>query len=162
MSDRPSTHVHQRFVRFHADNVSGFLLRHAVRLYNAALQRRLNALECATGQYPLLLFLWEKDGQTETELGRNARISQPTLVRTLDRMVDAGLLRRRRSKTDKRAVEVRLTKKARQRQTALLDAGMAVEERALAGLATDERAVFNDLLRRVIANLESGGAEVPG
>ena len=74
MSEGAATHVHRRFARFHADNASGFLLRHAVRLYNAAMQRRLGALECATGQYPLLLFLWEKDGQTETELGRKARI----------------------------------------------------------------------------------------
>jgi len=161
MSEGAATHVHRRFARFHADNASGFLLRHAVRLYNAAMQRRLGALECATGQYPLLLFLWEKDGQTETELGRKARISQPTLVRTLDRMVDAGLIRRRRSKADKRAVEVSLTGKARQRQTALLDAGMAVEEQALAGLAPDERAALNDLLRRVVANLEAGGRDLP-
>ena len=155
MSDHAPAHVHQRFTRFHAENASGFLLRHAVRLYNTALQRRLNALDCATGQYPVLLFLWEKDGQTETELGRKARISQPTLVRTLDRMVDAGLIRRHRSKLDKRAVEVRLTKKARDRQAALLEAGMEVEEQALGGLVPEERAVFNDLLRRVVTNLEA-------
>ena len=153
MSDSPAPHVQQRFARFRAENASGFLLRHAVRLYNAALQRRLDALDCATGQYPILLFLWEQDGQTEKDLGRKARISQPTLVRTLDRMVDAGLIRRRRSKTDKRVVEVKLTKKARERQMPLLDAGMAVEEQALAGLTTGERATFNELLRRVADNL---------
>ena len=153
MSDSGAPHVQQRFARFRAENASGFLLRHAVRLYNASLQRRLNALDCATGQYPILLFLWEQDGLTEKELGHKARISQPTLVRTLDRMVDAGLIRRRRSKTDKRVVEVKLTKKARERQTLLLDAGMAVEERALDGLTADERATFNELLRRVAGNL---------
>ena len=140
----PASHVQQRFVRFRAEHASGFLLRLAVRLYNAALQRRLDVLECATGQYPLLLFLWEKDGLTEKELGHKARISQPTLVRTLDRMVDAGLIRRRRSKADKRAVEVRLTKKARE----------AAEEHALDGLSAEERALFNSLLRRVVENLE--------
>ena len=154
MSDSADSHVQQRFGRFRAEHASGFLLRHAVRLYNAVLQGRLNALDCATGQYPILLFLWEKDGQTEKELGRKARISQPTLVRTLDRMVEAGLIRRRRSKADKRVVEVRLAKKARDRQTALIDVGMAVEERALHGLSADERAVFNDLLRRVVESLE--------
>ena len=153
MSDSPTPHVQQRFARFRAENASGFLLRHAVRLYNAALQRRLDALECATGQYPILLFLWEQDGQTEKDLGRKARISQPTLVRTLDRMVDAGLIRRRRSKADKRVVEVKLTKKARERQMPLLDAGMAIEEQALAGLTASERATFNEMLRRVADNL---------
>jgi DNA-binding MarR family transcriptional regulator len=157
MSDASVSHVQQRFARFRVEHASGFLLRHAVRLYNAVLQRRLDGLECATGQYPILLFLWEKDGLTEKDLGRKARISQPTLVRTLDRMVAAGLIRRRRSKSDKRAVEVRLTKKARDRQMALIDAGMAVEDHALAGLSTNERAVFNDLLRRVVENLEASG-----
>ncbi len=156
MSEPAPAHVHQRFTRFHAEKASGFLLRHAVRLYNAALQRRLNALDCATGQYPVLLFLWEKDDQTETELGRKARVSQPTLVRTLDRMVDAGLIQRHRSKSDKRTVQIRLTKKARDRQAPLLEAGMEVEEQALDGLAPEERAMLNDLLRRVVTNLETG------
>ena len=45
-------------------------------------------------------------------------------------------------------------------QSADFAAYIAVQE-ALAGLAPDERAVLNDLLRRVVANLEAGGRDLP-
>lgn len=149
-----AAHQGQRLVRVHVDKSAGFLLRHAARLFDTALQTSLQPKGTAAGQYPILLFLWEKDGQSETELGEKAKISAPTLVRTLDRMVEAGLVRRKVNPEDRRGVRILLTAKARTLQAELLTIGIEAEERALEGLDAETRKSLVASLQRVIQNLD--------
>lgn len=150
----PHHHQEQRLLRVRVDRSAGFLLRHAARLFDAVLQLALQPQGSAAGQYPILLFLWETDGQSESELGDRAKVSAPTLVRTLDRMVEAGFVRRQVDREDRRGVRIKLTPKGRALQHDLLPLGIAIEDRALAGLDPAERKVLIAALQHIVTNLE--------
>ncbi|MCC5812856.1 MAG: MarR family transcriptional regulator [Ectothiorhodospiraceae bacterium] len=70
-------------------------------------------------QYIVLLALWERDGRTVSELGRQLLLDSGTLTPLLKRMEAAGLLRRVRGTEDERQVFVHLC-----------DNGIALRERA--------------------------------
>jgi homoprotocatechuate degradation regulator HpaR len=64
-------------------------------------------------QWRVLRVLWEHDGCGLTELAASTLIPAPSLVGVVDRLGRDGLLTRRRSAGDRRAVEIRLTPKGR-------------------------------------------------
>jgi MarR family transcriptional regulator, organic hydroperoxide resistance regulator len=94
-------------------------------MYSAslAMTRRYKPLLAPLGltypQYITLLALWERDGQTVSELGERLCLDSGTLTPLLKRMEGAGLLRRERAQADERCVLVHLA-----------PAGQALRERA--------------------------------
>jgi DNA-binding MarR family transcriptional regulator len=75
-----------------------------------------------------------------------------SMSRMLDRLEEKDLLRRERSATDRRVVNLRLTskgKKVANRIWPIVVDGMHVH---LEGFSKDELAQFNDFLARMIAN----------
>ena len=64
-------------------------------------------------QYLVLFALWEKDGQTVSDLGDTLFLDSGTLTPLLKRMEKAGLVKRARSSADERVVQVTLTEKGR-------------------------------------------------
>jgi DNA-binding MarR family transcriptional regulator len=71
-------------------------------------------------------------------------------VRLVDRLVADGLAERRRG-TDRRTVVVVLTPRGRRTARAILTARARAVERTLSVLDDDERAVFGDLVERLVA-----------
>lgn len=64
-------------------------------------------------QYLALLVLWERDGQTVSELGERLFLDSGTLTPLLKRMEVAGWLQRERATVDERRVIVSLTAEGR-------------------------------------------------
>jgi len=64
-------------------------------------------------QYLTLLVLWERDGQTVSELGERLFLDSGTLTPLLKRMEAAGWLQRERAAEDERRVIVSLTPEGR-------------------------------------------------
>ena len=86
----------------------------AVRAVSDAAMRR-HGLH--PGQNHLLAVLWERDGATPGEIAAAVHVSTPAVVKMAGRMVDAGLITRRRDDRDNRLVRLWLT-----------DAGRALRE----------------------------------
>jgi MarR family transcriptional regulator, organic hydroperoxide resistance regulator len=63
-------------------------------------------------QYLVLLVLWEEDGLLVKELGERLSLGTGTLTPMISRMEANGWLRKERSKTDERKVNIYLEKKA--------------------------------------------------
>ena len=80
------------------------------------------------------------------------------MVRTLDRMEREGLVKRVRSKTDRRQIHIRLTAKGRKLENSLVPLAAEVESAALAGISKRDRSQLDGLLARLIANLEKDSA----
>jgi DNA-binding MarR family transcriptional regulator len=84
-------------------------------LYSAtnALQRAYAPLLKRLGltylQYLVLLVLWERDGRTVGDIGRNLYLDSGTLTPVLRKLETAGLLTRRRAPDDEREVRISLT-----------------------------------------------------
>ncbi|MDP6515865.1 MAG: MarR family transcriptional regulator [Alphaproteobacteria bacterium] len=128
------------------------------RLVARALSARLGPKGIGFGQFPVLLCLWDEDGVTQKVLSQRVRIQAPTMVRTLDRMEREGLVKRVRSKTDRRQIHIRLTAKGRKLENSLVPLAAEVESAALAGISKRDRSQLDGLLARLIANLEKDSA----
>ncbi len=124
------------------------------RLVARALSARLAPKGIGFGQFPVLLCLWDEDGVTQKVLSQRVRIEAPTMVRTLDRMEREGLVKRVRSKTDRRQIHIRLTAKGRTLENSLVPLAAEVEAAALAGISRRDRSQLDSFLARLIANLE--------
>lgn len=92
---------------------------------------------------------------TPTELYTALMISSGGLTHRLDRLEQAGLIRREKSPQDGRSVLVVLTEAGAARAEAAFRADMAKESAFLQALAPQERAALAALLRKLIAGIEA-------
>lgn len=131
----------------------GYQVNLMARLFARALQARIKPLGLSTGTFPVLLALWEREGQTQRELVTELGVEQATMANTLSRMERDGLITRRAHEADARVQTVWLTERAKGLEQAATAAAGEVNDRAMAGLTEQERQTFAALLLRVIGNL---------
>ena len=141
-----------KFSKMHSP---GYLANHMARLFALGLAPRIKPLGITPGQFPALLELFEKDGQTQKELVGKLDIEQATLANTLARMERDGLVVRREHPSDARAKTIHLTKKAKDIKAEAVQAARAQNEEALARLTDAERVQFVDLMRRVVETMKA-------
>jgi DNA-binding MarR family transcriptional regulator len=92
-----------------------------------------------------------------TELARWVLLSSGGMTNRLDRMEEAGLLRRRPDPSDRRGVLVELTPRGRKAIDAAIDAHLALyEELAGGALSDDEQRTFVELMRKQTLAFEEG------
>ncbi|MEW9834088.1 MarR family winged helix-turn-helix transcriptional regulator [Mesorhizobium marinum] len=133
---------------------AGFLANHMARLFAKGLQQNIRPLGLAPAQFMTLVALWEQDGLTQRELVERLDVEQATMANTLTRMERDRLIERRAHPGDGRSQSIHLTPKAvALREPATAAAGQ-VNAEALGGLTEEERLLFVDLARRVVASLK--------
>jgi DNA-binding MarR family transcriptional regulator len=135
------------------DNQLCFPLYAAARLVTQAYRPHLDALGVTYAQYLVLLVLWERDGQTVSELGERLYLDSGTLTPLLKRLERGGLVRRKRRAADERVVENRLTA-----------AGLRLKKRAAkvplallceVGLDLKETVRIRDTVRGLVGKLQT-------
>jgi len=132
----------------------GHAVNYLARLFARALLRRIGPHGVNTGQFPVLLMLWERDGVTQTELVTQLAVEQPTMAGTLKRMERDGLIRRVPDPADGRQSRIQLTRRGRGLEDTLTSAARDTNGVALDGLTSAESAQLMKLVKRMIANLE--------
>jgi MarR family transcriptional regulator for hemolysin len=133
---------------------AGYITNLAGRLFARAIEKRLAPLGLAPAHMPILLGL-EAGPQPQKVLAQHAKVEQPTMTATLNRMERDGLVERLPNPDDGRSSLVALTAKAREKLAGVAAAGRDVNVMALKNLSRDERAQFFVLLRQVIVNLDA-------
>ncbi|MCP5080363.1 MAG: winged helix-turn-helix transcriptional regulator [Alphaproteobacteria bacterium] len=123
------------------------------RLFAKGLQKRIAPLGIVTGQFPILLELWDQDGITQRELLAKLDVEQATLANTLTRMERDDLVKRTKHPSDARAQNIWLTVKARKIRERAYAAANETNALALSNLTSQEHEVFLDLMARVIASM---------
>jgi len=113
-----------------------FLLARAHRAYAAAL---LRSHGLHPGQELLLMQLFEQDHLTQAALLDAAGLDHSTLSRSLTRMEAAGLVARRPSEEDRRAVVVSLTPKGNSLRAPLHEVWAELERTTAGGLSATAR-----------------------
>jgi MarR family transcriptional regulator, negative regulator of the multidrug operon emrRAB len=91
------------------------------------------------------------EGEPLDLLRRALALSHPGVVRLADRLERGGLVERRRSKRDGRAVALRLTPAGRRAAAEAQAARADAVDTALAVLGTDERRALDGMLERMLA-----------
>ena len=141
-------------VEFPLAESSGFLVRDANRAFQRLLEKRIAPYGVARGQWYFLRVLWTEDGLSQRELSARVGTMEPTTVIALRSMEKSGLVRRVRSRDDKRRSQVWLTPKAERLRNELLAIARGITDAAEQGISRDELALFRRLIRRMTVNLD--------
>jgi DNA-binding MarR family transcriptional regulator len=123
-----------------------FRLARAHRGYGAAM---LRDMELHPGQELLLMQLFDRDGQTQSELLESVGLDHSTVSKSLRRMQDAGLLTREPAEHDRRVMVVRLTDKGRAMEKPIAAMWKTLEENSVRDLAADEIEAFIGIAHKI-------------
>jgi DNA-binding MarR family transcriptional regulator len=133
---------------------SGFLVRDANRAFQRLLERRIAPYGVARGQWYFLRVLWSEDGLSQRELSARVGTMEPTTVVAVRSMEKSGLIRRVRSRDDKRRSQVWLTPKAQRLRDELLALARSITDAAEHGIGRADLALFRRLIRQMTVNLD--------
>jgi DNA-binding MarR family transcriptional regulator len=133
----------------------GYWLSLLSRAHRNQFQHKLSELRLYTGQDSLLMQLWTRDGQTQSELAARLQIQPATLTRMINRMAQAGLLTRKPDPDDGRVSRVYLTKAGEKLRSPLESAWQQVEEQTFSKLTLEERLLLRRLLMQIHEDLQS-------
>ncbi len=147
-------------MRFDRQQSHGYVVNHLARSFAQALFRRIKPHGVTTGQFPVLLALWEHEGVTQTQLAENLAVEQPTMANTLKRMERDALVQRVPDPADRRQSRIHLTPHGRELEAVLTGCAGDANAAALAGFTPEERDTFLALARRIIRNLERDAGDV--
>lgn len=133
----------------------GYQVRATHRALQRFLQSKIEPYGVTLGMWYLLRALWHEDGLTQRELSRRIGVMEPTTLAAINGMERRGLVRRVRSKTDRRKWHVRLTPKAQELKTQLIPLAREVVGTAVAGVGAADVQQLLKLLGAVQRNLAS-------
>lgn len=139
------------------EGVTGFRLRRLQGFFVAHWARwfRQRGLSVTPVQGGILLLIQENAGLTQIELARLLQVEAPTLMQTLNPLISAGLVERLRSKRDRRAVELRLSRTGEE-AASIVSVDIALHESdLLSHLTAAERTELLRLLEKALASAES-------
>ena len=157
MASRPTSKARKTpdaHVEFPLAESSGFLVRDANRAFQRLLEKRIAPYGVARGQWYFLRVLWTEDGLSQRELSARVGTMEPTTVVALRSMEKSGLIRRVRSRDDKRRSQVSLTPKAQRLRDELLAIARGITDAAEHGIGRDDLALFQRLIRHMTVNLD--------
>lgn len=139
------------------ENAIGFWIHRVYQASRNELYRvfREHGEDVTPEQWAVLIRLFERDAQTQSELSDGTFRDAPTMSRIVDSMEKRGLIERREAPTDRRARIIRLTRQGRALEKKLVPlvegvvAGMVegIDERALATTRATLRTMFANLSR---------------
>lgn len=116
-----------------------FQLARAHRGYASAM---LRDMKLHPGQELLLMQLFDRDGQSQSELLDSVGLDHSTVSKSLRRMQDAGLISREPAEHDRRVMIVRLTDAGRAMKEPITAMWQTLEEYSVQGLTADEIEAF--------------------
>ncbi len=141
------------------DTKGGFLISRIKQVGGRLFDRMLaeadiDAFNGAQGR--ILYVLWQGDGLTISQLSAQTSLANTTLTSMLDRMEQSGLIMREPSPTDRRALLIRLTDKARALQQDYDRISQQMNDLYYLGFTEAEIRQFEGYLQRVLNNLQGG------
>ena len=134
---------------------TGYLIAQACKRHRKKAGELLAALDLHVGQEMLLLQLWNRDGQTQSDLAQGLAVEPATVTRVLDRMAWSGWVERRKDSDDRRVSRVFLTSDGRALQQPVQATWQTLEEISMANFSVEERVLFRRFLIQLMENLES-------
>jgi DNA-binding MarR family transcriptional regulator len=139
--------------RFLHEDTLGFELRITAEAIRGAMQEQLARHGIRLAHWSYLRVLWQEDGLSQIELSARVRRVGANTVSTLDALEEMELVRRERSRSDRRAVNVYLTPKAEALKADLVACAEDVQQRALKGFDPAREKLLRDMLSDIRANL---------
>ena len=128
----------------------GYLMGRTINLVKEAVDEELAPTGLTHAQWVPLLKLYTGEASTVAELARETQVDVGAMTRTLDRLEMKGLVRRVRSSSDRRVVNVELTDEGRATAKEIPAVLCRVSNTHLQGFTQEEWQTLKSLLRRVL------------
>jgi DNA-binding MarR family transcriptional regulator len=138
-----------------------FTIFELARAHRGRAAAMLREMRLHPGQELLLMQLFDRDGQTQTELLASVGLDHSTVSKSVRRMQEAGLVTRRPSPHDRRATTVHLTEEGRALEAPITAMWRTLEESSVKRLTAEEIETFIALARKVEASVEESAAVAP-
>jgi len=110
-------------------------------------------IEISSGQGRILYVLWQEGPLSISEIGKRASLAKTTMTAMLDRMEDKGIIVRSFDASDRRQTTVSLTPAAESMRDTYRKVSDEITEIFYRGFSENEKADFEDKLRRILDNL---------
>jgi DNA-binding MarR family transcriptional regulator len=142
---------------------SGGPISHAIfrlaRLHRMLAGQLLRRIGLHPGQELVMMHLWELGPQRQIDLVRLMDSDAATMTRTVQRLEQAGFVRRRPSPTDKRASLIEPTAASHALRREVEQSWSQLEDLVAAGLTADERTTALHTLEHLEQNLLQAAAD---
>ena len=129
------------------------LLAQLCLAYRSLSDTLMDQIDMHRAQAMVLCRLFNQDGLTQSELADQLSVQGATVTNMLQRMEETGLVSRRRDDDDNRLVRVNLTEAGRERERAITDQFVKLEQAVFEGISDDDRARLRQLLRHMLHNM---------
>jgi DNA-binding MarR family transcriptional regulator len=137
-------------VPIHIPDCTIFLLAKAYQKAHGRFKAMLRPYDLTNLQHLVLEGLWYQEGVSAADLGKLLVLDKATLSGILDRMIDAGWIRRERDPGDKRLYRLFTTEKASQTKQELIGLRIKANKELLSGFSDEEQVIFKQMLRELI------------
>jgi MarR family transcriptional regulator, temperature-dependent positive regulator of motility len=135
------------------------LLHRAGQVADELFAAEMTGSELTPRQYAVLATLARREAASQTDIVRETGIDRSTLADIVKRLVQKGVLSRRRAKNDARAYDVRLTPAGSAILKQAEPAAQRVSDRLLRYIAGTRRADLVDCLSNIVRTLEGKPAK---
>ena len=129
------------------------LVRDTERAFRRALQLRLAAHDVPFGHWAFLRILWEKDGLTQRQLSDLAGVMEPTTFAAIKLMEARGYVERRQLPTNRKNVDVHLTRSGRALKKKLVPLAEDTNHASIKNVDPADLAIARRVLLSMIDNL---------
>ena len=140
-----------------AEDLSSRLGVNIARLFNVfdkAIRQEVMLYDLTAIEYNLLWHCLNEE-QTATELAQILPVDGSRISRLVTRLVDRGLLRRRRSRDDRRIVMLSLTEEGSEFTSRILQNMRRQYATLTEGIIEEEMLTFESVISKIIANYAS-------
>ena len=127
----------------------GYLLGRAHLMHRSLAEHSLERLGLRAKEFGALLILVKEGPMSQRSWGERQRVDRTTIVAVVDALERKDLVERRPSAHDRRAPDLRVTRKGRRVLTEAQVVVIRVEEEFLQPLSSTEKRQFRKLLARL-------------
>ncbi len=124
------------------------------RIFSKILKKH-NVNEINPAQGRILFVLWENDEIPIIELSKKTQLEKSTLTTMLDRLEKDGFIQRIASREDRRKIIIKRTDKDKSFQKIYYQVSDEMSDLFYKGFSDKEIISFEDLLKRILDNLEN-------
>lgn len=117
----------------------------------AIFLEEMGVLELTPVQYGILMVGSSSAGITQSDLATEIGIDRVTTGEVLQRLSKIGYLIRERSASDRRSIELCITRKGASMLRRASANAKSVQDRLLAPLALDDQKAFLEMMRRIVS-----------
>jgi len=124
-----------------------FLLAKAYQKAHGQFKKELKPFKLTNIQHLVLEALWFQEGYTAAELGKFLVLDKATLSGVLDRLAEAGWIRKEPDPEDGRVVRLYTAEKADEMKDELIVLRKTANEKLLSGFNPEEQVLLKRFLR---------------